>query len=94
MRPLSDLYDRGVYGAVLIAEAIRNARRLPGRRAATGKERRHGAAGQHEQPAVVDDGVSGEPDLLCMGLFSKKQFRVPPPSTEGRQLSQTIEAAR
>jgi hypothetical protein len=83
MRPLSDLYDRGVYGAVLIAEAIRNARRLPGRRAATGTERRHGAAGQHEQPAVVDDGVSGEPDLLCMGLFSKKQFRVPPPSTEG-----------
>jgi branched-chain amino acid transport system substrate-binding protein len=37
-----NLYDRGVYAGVLIAEAIRTAQRLSGRRAITGKEMRRG----------------------------------------------------
>jgi branched-chain amino acid transport system substrate-binding protein len=37
-----NLYDRGVYVGVLIAEAIRTAQRLSGRRAITGKDMRRG----------------------------------------------------
>ena len=37
-----NLYDRGVYNAVLIAQAIRNAQTLSGRKAVTGKEVRRG----------------------------------------------------
>jgi hypothetical protein len=78
MRPLSDLYDRGVYGAVLIAEAIRNARRLAGRR--------HGAAGQHEQPAAVDDVDSGDlarPTLH--GVVLQKAIPCPSPLHGSKQ---------
>jgi branched-chain amino acid transport system substrate-binding protein len=37
-----NLYDRGVYNAVLTAQAIRNAQRLSGRASVTGKEVRRG----------------------------------------------------
>jgi branched-chain amino acid transport system substrate-binding protein len=37
-----NLYNRGVYNAVLIAQAIRNAQMLSGRKAVTGKEVRRG----------------------------------------------------
>jgi hypothetical protein len=72
--------------AEILRLSARNARRLAGRRAATGEDRRHGAAGQHEQPAAVDDGVSGDvgrPTLHGVVL----QKAIPCPSPPRRTLS-------
>jgi branched-chain amino acid transport system substrate-binding protein len=50
-----NLYNRGVYNAVLIAQAIRNAQMLSGRKAVTGKEVRRGLEqGQWRQLGLPD----------------------------------------